>query len=138
MGCGSSSAAMSSYPGNRRVAQPAYTPNSNEYKRIDAHTAVAQAHFVTCPGGNALRLMSGARDENYMHPMEKVGATGGAASTYISGERTERFIVCIFFHTVYFLITHCFVSLRYYYYSYITTRCSFWRCHTCQGTRWTT
>jgi hypothetical protein len=98
---------MSSYPGNRRVAQPAYTPNSNEYKQIDAHTAVAQAHFVTCPGGNALRLMSGTRDEtNYMHPMEKVGATGAAAPpTYISGERTEIHLFVYFFHTVYCLIT---------------------------------
>lgn len=87
---------MSSYPGNRRVAQPVYAPNSNEYKQIDANTAVAQAHFVTCPGGNALRLMSGARqEENYIHPMEKIGA--GAPPTYISGERQTRVSFCIFF-----------------------------------------
>jgi len=88
---------MSSYPGNRRVAQPVYVPNSNEYKQIDANTAVAQAHFVTCPGGNALRLMSGARHEesSYIHPMEKVGAAG-APPTYISGERSEIHFVCFF------------------------------------------
>jgi hypothetical protein len=103
MGCGSSSVAMSSYPGNRRVAQPAYTPNSNEYKQIDAHTAVAQAHFVTCPGGNALRLMSGTRDESYMHPMEKVGATGGAAPTYISGERRRDSFCLYFFSHIIFI-----------------------------------
>jgi hypothetical protein len=111
MGCGSSSAAT--YPGNRRVAQPVYVPNSNEYKQIDANTAVAQAHFVTCPGGNALRLMSGARqaESNYIHPMEKVGAAG-APPTYISGERSERFILFVFRFMFIYLFSH-FPSLRF-------------------------
>ena len=114
---------MSSYPGNRRVAQPVYVPNSNEYKQIDANMAVAQAHFVTCPGGNALRLMSGARHEesNYIHPMEKVGAAG-APPTYISGERSEIHFVCFSrFMFIYLFSHYYFPSLRFI--SYITTRC---------------
>jgi hypothetical protein len=54
MGCVNSTAAT--YPGNRRVAQPAYQPPDSDYTRVDNTTAVANAHFVTCPGGNALRL----------------------------------------------------------------------------------
>uniref|UniRef100_A0A7S2LE45 Uncharacterized protein n=1 Tax=Skeletonema marinoi TaxID=267567 RepID=A0A7S2LE45_9STRA len=54
MGCVNSTAAT--YPGNRRVAQPTYQPPDSDYTHVDANTAVANAHFVTCPGGNALRL----------------------------------------------------------------------------------
>lgn len=53
MGCVNSTAA---YPGNRRVAQPPYQPPDSDYTQVDATTAVANAHFVTCPGGNALKL----------------------------------------------------------------------------------
>lgn len=55
MGCCISSAGA--YPGNRRVAKPAYAPSDDEYKQVDKNTAVANAHFVTCPGGNALKLV---------------------------------------------------------------------------------
>lgn len=55
MGCVNSTAAAS-YPGNRRVAQPAYQPPDSDYTQVNATTAVANAHFVTCPGGNALKL----------------------------------------------------------------------------------
>eukprot|EP00986_Skeletonema_menzelii_P001650 scaffold452_cov140-Skeletonema_menzelii.AAC.5 len=54
MGCVNSTAAT--YPGNRRVAQPTYQPPDSDYTQVDNTTAVANAHFVTCPGGNALRL----------------------------------------------------------------------------------
>ncbi|KAL7528997.1 hypothetical protein ACHAWF_002799 [Thalassiosira exigua] len=50
------SSKTSSYPGNRRVAKPVYQPGDDEFRQVDKNTAVATAHFVTCPGGNALRL----------------------------------------------------------------------------------
>jgi len=55
MGCCISSAGA--YPGNRRVAKPAYQPSADEYKQVGKNTAVCTAHFVTCPGGNALKLV---------------------------------------------------------------------------------
>ena len=87
MGCiPSSTAASSAYPGNRRVAQPAYQPSHDEYKQIDANTAVAQAHFVTCPGGNALRLLDMPNRTSGDNPfLGRVGNDGGLAK-YISGE----------------------------------------------------
>ena len=87
MGCiPSSTAASSAYPGNRRVAQPAYQPSHDEYKQIDANTAVAQAHFVTCPGGNALRLLDRPNRTSGDNPfLGRVGNDGGLAK-YISGE----------------------------------------------------
>lgn len=45
------------YPGNKRVAKPAYQPAPEDYKQVSPSTAVADAHFVTCPGGNALKLV---------------------------------------------------------------------------------
>lgn len=45
------------YPGNKRVAKPAYQPSDGEFKKVNSTTAVADAHFVTCPGGNALKLV---------------------------------------------------------------------------------
>lgn len=45
------------YPGNKRVAKPAYQPGDGEFERVNSTTAVATAHFVTCPGGNALKLV---------------------------------------------------------------------------------
>lgn len=55
MGCVNSTHAT--YPGNKRVANPAYQPPDSDYQQVDANTAVANAHFVTCPGGNALKLV---------------------------------------------------------------------------------
>ncbi|KAL7535496.1 hypothetical protein ACHAXR_007953 [Thalassiosira sp. AJA248-18] len=54
MGCTFSNAAA--YPGNQRVAKPVYQPADDDYKQVNSTTAVANAHFVTCPGGNALKL----------------------------------------------------------------------------------
>jgi hypothetical protein len=53
MGCIQSNAA---YPGNKRVAKPTYQPGANEFQQVNATTATATAHFITCPGGNALKL----------------------------------------------------------------------------------
>lgn len=39
------------------MAKPSYQPSNDEYKQIDKNTAVANVHFVTCPGGNALKLV---------------------------------------------------------------------------------
>jgi len=49
--------AHATYPGNRREAQRPYQPADDDYKQVTSTTAVAQAHFVTCPGGNALKLV---------------------------------------------------------------------------------
>jgi len=81
MGCCISSAGA--YPGNTRVAKPAYQPSDDEYKQVDKNTAVAQAHFVTCPGGNALKLVG--------KPNRAEGDAGGMVGSeglakYISGE----------------------------------------------------
>eukprot|EP00584_Thalassiosira_punctigera_P007597 CAMPEP_0172527506 /NCGR_PEP_ID=MMETSP1067-20121228/2177_1 /TAXON_ID=265564 ORGANISM="Thalassiosira punctigera, Strain Tpunct2005C2" /NCGR_SAMPLE_ID=MMETSP1067 /ASSEMBLY_ACC=CAM_ASM_000444 /LENGTH=160 /DNA_ID=CAMNT_0013311255 /DNA_START=252 /DNA_END=730 /DNA_ORIENTATION=- len=51
------SAKAASYPGNKRVAKPSYQPSDGEYEQVNSTTAVANAHFVTCPGGNALKLV---------------------------------------------------------------------------------
>eukprot|EP00569_Conticribra_weissflogii_P006896 CAMPEP_0171329278 /NCGR_PEP_ID=MMETSP0878-20121228/1174_1 /TAXON_ID=67004 /ORGANISM="Thalassiosira weissflogii, Strain CCMP1336" /LENGTH=203 /DNA_ID=CAMNT_0011829241 /DNA_START=58 /DNA_END=669 /DNA_ORIENTATION=+ len=64
-------------PGNRRVAQPVYQPADNEYKQIDSTTAVATAHFVTCPGGNALKLIGKP------NRAEEQTASGGKKAKYI-------------------------------------------------------
>jgi hypothetical protein len=81
MGCMHSSSAASSpssaYPGNRRVAKPPHQPSADEYRRIDDTISIANAHFVTCPGGNALRLLD--------RPNRSSGGGGGCAK-YISGE----------------------------------------------------
>ena len=71
------------HPGNRRVAQPVYQPNDNEYTQINSTTAVANAHFVTCPGGNALKLVGKP------NRAEEQSAIGGNAK-YISGEKDEE------------------------------------------------
>jgi len=55
MGCIPSKTAA--YPGNNRVAKPVYQPPESDYKQVDSTTAVANVHFVTCPGGNALKLV---------------------------------------------------------------------------------
>ncbi|KAL3790981.1 hypothetical protein ACHAW5_000543 [Stephanodiscus triporus] len=66
MGClQSSTAATSAYPGNRRVAKPVYQPSHDEYKQVDAATAVAQAHFCgLCPG---VTLPSGVHAGDVIH-----------------------------------------------------------------------
>lgn len=83
MGCCISSAGA--YPGNNRVAKPSYQPTDEEYKQVNSTTAVAQAHFVTCPGGNALKLVgkpNRAENDNNM-PTTAVGGSEGLAR-YIS------------------------------------------------------
>ena len=62
MGCVNSTTAT--FPGNKRPTQPAYQPPASAYQQVDATTAVANAHFVTCPGGNALRLENRPNDYN--------------------------------------------------------------------------
>ena len=57
MGCCSSAIATPSYPGNQRVVNPAYQPPNEAFTQVDEYTSVAQVHFVTCPGGNALKLV---------------------------------------------------------------------------------
>ncbi|KAL7471012.1 hypothetical protein ACHAXS_013527, partial [Conticribra weissflogii] len=64
-------------PGNRRVAQPTYQPADNEYHQIDSTTAVATAHFVTCPGGNALILVGKP------NRAEEQAASSGKKAKYI-------------------------------------------------------
>eukprot|EP00804_Cyclotella_cryptica_P017475 CCRYP_017374-RA/>CCRYP_017374-RA protein AED:0.12 eAED:0.12 QI:154/1/1/1/1/1/2/166/180 len=54
-GCIPSSAAA--YPGDKRPQKPAYQPAANEFQQVDSNTAVCTTHFVTCPGGNALKLV---------------------------------------------------------------------------------
>merc|ERR1719410_225894 len=51
------SSKTATYPGNRRVAKPAYQPGAGDYEKVNATIAVATAHFVACPGGNALKLV---------------------------------------------------------------------------------
>ena len=85
MGCCQSAAATSAYPGNRRPVKPTYQPNDNEYKSTaDKNTKVCTAHFVTCPGGNALRLVD---KPNRAAVGEEVN--GGGLARYISGEYIE-------------------------------------------------
>ena len=55
MGCITSNTAA--YPGNNRVAKPVYQPPESDYKQVDSTIAVANVHFVACPGGNALKLV---------------------------------------------------------------------------------
>lgn len=76
------------YPGDKRVAKPVYQPGDDEYKQINSTTAVANAHFVTCPGGNALKLVGKPN-----RGAEAAPAAGGGLAKYISGECWER---CIF------------------------------------------
>jgi hypothetical protein len=57
MGCCSSAIATPSYPGNKRVVNPSYQPPDDAFTKVDEYTSVAQVHFVTCPGGNALKLV---------------------------------------------------------------------------------
>ena len=85
MGCCQSAAATTAYPGNRRPVKPTYQPNDNEYKSTsDKNTKVCTAHFVTCPGGNALRLVD---KPNRAAVGEEV--TNGGLTRYISGEYKE-------------------------------------------------
>jgi len=53
--CASTNAAT--YPGNNRSTKPSYQPSADEYKQVNSTTAVADAHFVACAGGNALKLV---------------------------------------------------------------------------------
>jgi len=76
MGCIHSNAAA--YPGNKRVAKPVYQPGDADYKKVNSTTAVCTAHFVTCPGGNALRLVDKPnRAEN------TIPSTAGGLAKYI-------------------------------------------------------
>eukprot|EP00574_Skeletonema_japonicum_P011062 CAMPEP_0201739698 /NCGR_PEP_ID=MMETSP0593-20130828/45920_1 /ASSEMBLY_ACC=CAM_ASM_000672 /TAXON_ID=267983 /ORGANISM="Skeletonema japonicum, Strain CCMP2506" /LENGTH=182 /DNA_ID=CAMNT_0048233989 /DNA_START=122 /DNA_END=670 /DNA_ORIENTATION=- len=83
MGCVNSTTAT--YPGNRRVAQPIYQPPDSDYTQVDATTAVANAHFVTCPGGNALRLEGKPhRSDGTTNYNTTTNNNGGGQPTYIS------------------------------------------------------
>ena len=70
------------YPGDKRVAKPVYQPGDDEYKQVNSTTAVANAHFVTCPGGNALKLV-GKPNRGTEAP---VGSGSGGLAKYISGD----------------------------------------------------
>ena len=100
MGCCISSAGA--YPGNTRVAKPAYQPPAEEYKQVNSTTAVAQAHFVTCPGGNALKLVG--KPNRAEETPTAVGAEGLAR--FIQGEWSA---VCVlfFFCKLYVLADFC-------------------------------
>ncbi len=64
MGCCSSAIATPSYPGNKRVVNPSYQPPDDAFEKVDEYTSVAQVHFVTCPGGNALKLVGKDNRDN--------------------------------------------------------------------------
>lgn len=80
------------YPGNKRVAKPAYQPSDDEYKRVNSTTAVADAHFVTCPGGNALMLVGKPNRAEV-----PAGGGGGGLAKYILGESRQKDGVCLLF-----------------------------------------
>ncbi len=82
MGCVNSTAAT--YPGNRRVANPTYQPPDSDYTRVDETTAVANAHFVTCPGGNALRLEGKPHRSDGIQNNTMGATSNGGQPTYIS------------------------------------------------------
>lgn len=82
MGCVNSTAA--DYPGNRRVANPTYQPPDSDYTQVDETTAVANAHFVTCPGGNALRLEGKPHRSDGIMGNTTTNNTTGGQPTYIS------------------------------------------------------
>eukprot|EP00580_Thalassiosira_gravida_P005561 CAMPEP_0201653648 /NCGR_PEP_ID=MMETSP0493-20130528/45093_1 /ASSEMBLY_ACC=CAM_ASM_000838 /TAXON_ID=420259 /ORGANISM="Thalassiosira gravida, Strain GMp14c1" /LENGTH=130 /DNA_ID=CAMNT_0048130185 /DNA_START=29 /DNA_END=421 /DNA_ORIENTATION=- len=71
------SATATNYPGNARVAKPTYQPSNEEYKQVNSTTAVANAHFVTCPGGNALKLV-GKPNRAETTTMMMTGGVGGS------------------------------------------------------------
>ncbi|KAL7475670.1 hypothetical protein ACHAW6_001580 [Cyclotella cf. meneghiniana] len=54
-GCIPSSAAA--YPGDKRPQNPSYQPAANEFQQVTSNTAACTTHFITCPGGNALKLV---------------------------------------------------------------------------------
>mmetsp|Transcript_19980 Transcript_19980/g.28480 ORF Transcript_19980/g.28480 Transcript_19980/m.28480 type:complete len:187 (-) Transcript_19980:140-700(-) len=82
MGCVNSTAAT--YPGNRRVANPTYQPPDSDYTQVDETTAVANAHFVTCPGGNALRLEGKPHRSDGIQNNTMSTTNNGGQPTYIS------------------------------------------------------
>lgn len=83
MGCVNSTTAA--YPGNRRVAQPAYQPSDSDYHQVDSNTAVANAHFVTCQGGgNALKLEGKPHRSDGNNNNTQQSNNGGQPPTYIS------------------------------------------------------
>ena len=78
MGCIPSTAA---YPANRgRTAKPSYQPGADEFQQVDGNTAVCTTHFVTCAGGNALKLVG--------KPNRAEGnvGSGGEPAKYVQGE----------------------------------------------------
>ena len=78
MGCITSNTAA--YPGNNRVAKPVYQPPESDYKQVDSTIAVANVHFVTCPGGNALKLVGKPNRTE-----DPVGSGREELAKYISG-----------------------------------------------------
>ena len=78
-GCIPSSAAA--YPGDKRPQKAPYQPAANEYQQVSPTTAVCTTHFVTCAGGNALKLVG--------KPNRAEDQSGGGAdglAKYIQGE----------------------------------------------------
>jgi hypothetical protein len=77
MGCIPSTAA---YPGNKRIAKPSYQPGANEFEQVNSNTAVCTTHFVTCAGGNALKLVGKP------NRAEGSAGSGDGLAKYIQGE----------------------------------------------------
>ena len=79
MGCIPSTAA---YPANRgRTAKPSYQPGADEFQQVNGNTAVCTTHFVTCAGGNALKLVGKPNRAEGTH-----GAGGEGPAKYVQGE----------------------------------------------------
>ena len=95
MGCCLSSAGA--YPGNTRIAKPAYQPSDSEYKQVTKSTAVANVHFITCEGGNALKLVG---------KPNRVGVSvgGDGLAKYISGESQLKEIWIVVFYIILLLL----------------------------------
>jgi hypothetical protein len=81
MGCIPSTTA---YPGNKRTAKPSYQPGADEFTQVNSNTAVCTTHFVTCAGGNALKLVG--------KPNRAEGNAGGdGPAKYVQGESVHLF-----------------------------------------------
>ena len=91
MGCCLSSAGA--YPGNTRIAKPTYQPSDSEYKQVTKSTAVANVHFITCEGGNALKLVGKPNRGG-------VSEGGDGLAKYISGESRLKEIWIVVFYII--------------------------------------
>ena len=98
MGCCLSSAGA--YPGNTRIAKPTYQPSDSEYKQVTKSTAVANVHFITCEGGNALKLVG--KPNRGVSEGGDGNNVGDGLAKYISGESLlkEIWIVGFLHHII--------------------------------------